>query len=395
MSDKELLKYLIVIKPLGMLYGSAGPFLSPDNLVGRSGNRFPPSTATVAGLYGAKYWQTKGNLDDLFIVGPFWANIDNPASFYVPTPLNFRVQRKVDNDSYEIVERWQWNESDGWHLPTKIKEKKSLNNSWVSIDNWHQLQAPSTTTLKIPVIAATKVWQYHPHLHPYLEDEERHVLRPNDDLPAQRGSLFLENAVQLHPDYCLVYLSSLYLEPGCYRFGGEGHLADIECYDIPPDSSIANLMQQPMGNCFSILTPAVWGTQRLSYRFPTPGGKEPPQSPLYPLLDTIQSDSNSSAAAKADAMQTLTASQSVESFWSITALMTERPIPFRFRLGGTGKTKRLSRGRYAVPAGTVYQVDTEIPAWTQWQKEWFPLEGYSYQHWGCGFALPLTSPTNP
>ncbi len=382
MTETKMLNYLIIVKPLGMLYGSAGPFLSPENLVGRSGNHFPPSTATVAGLYGAKYWQTKGNLDDLFIVGPFWANIDKPAAFYVPTPLNFRVQRNLENDSYEIVERWQWNEAQGWHLSSDTKEKKSLNNSWVSIDNWHQLQAPEiTATSPIPVIPSNKIWEYHPHLHPKLEDEERHVVRPKEDndLPAQQGSLFLENAVQVNPDCCLVYLSSRELETGCYRFGGEGHLVDIECHKIPPESSIATLMQQPMGNCFSILTPAVWGTQRLSYRFPTPGGKEPPQSPLYPLLDRIQSD----------------ASNSIESFWSISALMTERPIPFRFRLGGTGKTKRLSRGRYAVPAGTVYQVDTEIPAWTQWQKEWFPLEGYSYQHWGCGFALPLTSPTNP
>ena len=382
MTETKMLKYLIIIKPLGMLYGSAGPFLSPENLVGRSGNRFPPSTATVAGLYGAKYWQTKGNLDDLFIVGPFWANIDKPAAFYVPTPLNFRVQRNLENDSYEIVERWYWNEAQGWHLASGNKEKKSLNNSWVSIDHWHQLQAPEiTATSPIPVIPSTKIWEYHPHLHPRLEDEERHVVRPKEDndLPAQQGSLFLENAVQVNPDCCLVYLSSRELEPGCYRFGGEGHLVDIECHEIPADSSIANLIQQPMGNCFSILTPAVWGTQRLSYRFPTPGGKEPPQSPLYPLLDRIQSDE----------------SNNTESFWSISALMTERPIPFRFRLGGTGKTKRLSRGRYAVPAGTVYQVDTEIPAWTQWQKEWFPHEGYSYQHWGCGFALPLTLPTNP
>jgi CRISPR-associated protein Cmr3 len=381
MSDNKMLKYLVIIKPLGMLYGSAGRFLSPDNLVGRSGDRFPPSTATVAGLYGAKYWEGEGSLNDLFIAGPFWANIDRPEFFYVPTPLNFRVKRNPDDDCYEIVERWQWNNDRGWYLESGTKEKKSLNNSWVSIEHWSQLQAEQIPeTLPVPVIPSNQVWKYHPHLHPRLEDDERHVVRPIDngnDLPAQQGSLFLENGVQLHPDRCLVYLSSRKLEPGCYRFGGEGHLADIECVEISSDSAISKLMQQPIDSCFSLLVPAVWGTQRLSYRFPVPAGKEPTQAPSYPVPSNIQSTSD----------------RNVESFWSIAALMTERPIPFRFRMGGAGKTKRLSRGRYAVPAGTVYHVNQQISPWQDWQKEWFPKEGYSYQHWGCGFALPLTLPT--
>ena len=123
---------------------------------------------------------------------------------------------------------------------------------------------------------------------------------------------------------------------------------------------------------------SVWGTQRLSYRFPVPTKNDATQTPLYALPETIQSPTDTKTA----------------SFWSMSALMTERAIPFRFRLGGTGKVKRLSRGRYAVPAGTVYQVNGEIPPWQSWQQEWFPTEGYSYQHWGCGFALPLTPPIN-
>jgi len=43
--------HLLQITPLGLLYGSAGGFLSPENLVGRSGNKFPPSSVTVSGLY--------------------------------------------------------------------------------------------------------------------------------------------------------------------------------------------------------------------------------------------------------------------------------------------------------------------------------------------------------
>ncbi len=184
----------------------------------------------------------------------------------------------------------------------------------------------------------------------------------------------------------LVYLSSRPIESGCYRFGGEGHLAQVNCIEIPSESTIAKLMQQPMGDCFSLLVPAVWGTQRLSYRFPVPTGKDSYTPPLYPICATIQSPHQSVEAE---------ASANIESFWSIDALMTERPIPFRFRLGGaTGKVKRLSRGRYAVPAGTVYQVSEQIPPWQSWQQEWFPTEAYSYKNWGCGFALPLTPPTN-
>ena len=82
MSDDKLLKYLVKIEPLGMLYGSAGPFLSPENLVGRAGNRFPPSASTVAGLYAAQQWKGEGSLDDLTIVGPFWAQTDKPLDFY-------------------------------------------------------------------------------------------------------------------------------------------------------------------------------------------------------------------------------------------------------------------------------------------------------------------------
>ena len=393
MSEGKLLKYLVSINPLGMLYGSAGPFLSPENLVGRAGNRFPPSAATVAGLYAAEQWEGKHSLNDLAIVGPFWAEMNNPLAFYVPTPLNFRVKSNDDNDGYHITERWQWGKESGWYLPSKTKEKKSVSNSWVCIDDWHQLQAAKieSSAKRIPVIPASEVWKYHPHLHPRLEDNERHVVRPieteNDDLPSQQGSLFLENGVQVHPDRCLVYLSSrkLNIEDGWYRFGGEGHLVEIKCEEISEGSSIDTLMKQPMGDCFSLLTPAVWGTQRLSYRFPVPTGKDsstaltasPNTEPLYSLPKTIQSPSGTNP----------------ESFWSISAMMTERPIPFRFRMGGTDKLKRLSRGRYAVPSGTVYQVSGEIPPWQEWQQEWFPTEGYSYKNWGCGFALPLTPPT--
>jgi CRISPR-associated protein Cmr3 len=393
-SDSEL-EYLIVISPLGMLYGSAGPFLSPENLVGRAGDRFPPSATTVAGLYGATKWTKHGSLNNLYIVGPFWAERNTPQNFYVPTPMNFWVKYDEAHERYVIRNKQQCSKDGNWsplrnNQGEKIKEKKTTE-TWVAINNWHHLQSwPSQTAGSSPleVRSTHGVWCHHPHLHPRLDLEQRRVVAPlnntTDDVPAQQGSLFLENGVQLHPDYCLVYLASMELDDGWYRFGGEGHLAEVECKKIKDNWPIKDLLQQPVGECFSLLTPAVWGTQRLSYRFPVPNGsqlKDPPdpsqKSPsptLHPVPSCIQPVSDNAA----------------QSFWLLQALMTGRPIPFRFRLGGEGRTKRLSRGRYGVPAGTVYQLAEAInDPWQRWQHEWFPLEGYSYKHWGCGFALPL------
>ena len=68
----------------------------------------------------------------------------------------------------------------------------------------------------------------------------------------------------------------------------------------------------------------------------------------------------------------------------------------RHRLGNKSEghqphqPKLLSRGRYAVPAGTVYVLDRPLDrTWQQWDESWFPREGYSYKRWGCGLALPL------
>jgi len=113
-----------------------------------------------------------------------------------------------------------------------------------------------------------------------------------------------------------------------------------------------------VGNNFALITPAVWGSNRLSYRFPT-----------------IRQEQDWITAPE----------------WENAQVFTERPRPFRYRLGGTGDTKRLSRGRYAIPPGTVYVLETGIPKpWFDWDKCWFPDEGYSYKRWGCGLALPLS-----
>jgi CRISPR-associated protein Cmr3 len=329
--------HLITLQPLGLLYGSAGAFLSPENLVGRSGAKFPPSSVTLAGLIAAAYGKDAPELKTLKIAGPFWAFIENPQNFCVPTPLNCLVKLNPEPDADQIkrgiVEKtltWQTNH---WHPQTSGKYAKD---TWLPLDQWDT-----------PKTVYASPWEFLPHLHPRLKAEERKVVAPD----SEQGSLFLENAVQMHPDICLVYLSNLNINSGWYRFGGESHLINLN--SIPLAESIQNLLNKTLGRAFALITPALWGSNRLSYRYPEAWKYE------------------------------------------IQTILTERPIPFRYRLGGQGNTKRLSRGRYAVPAGTVYITTTEKLPWHHWKDELFPQEGPYMNSWGCGLSLPLSSSKKP
>ncbi|MFB2898374.1 type III-B CRISPR module-associated Cmr3 family protein [Aerosakkonemataceae cyanobacterium BLCC-F50] len=326
-------EYLIIIEPLGFLYGSAGRFLSPENLVGRSGNSFPPSAATVSGLYAANYHQNE--LSNLRIAGPFWAFSNNLQNFFVPVPFNFLVadgKIKHQLNWYANLQEWQ---TETGESPIGKFDKQG---SWIGIKEWQK-----------PQQVFGKPWEYLPHLHPRLEIGERKV-----DVNSDRGSLFLENAVQMNPNTCLIYLSNTELAKGWYRFGGEGHLVNVDWVKIDEDTK--QLLNQPVGDKFALITPAIWGSNRLSYREPM-------------IFQNHQS----------------------EVAWKSETFLTDRPIPYRYRLGGKGKTKRLSRGRYAVPAGTVYLLKEPLKEpWHNWPETWFPTEGYSFQRWGCGLALPLS-----
>jgi CRISPR-associated protein Cmr3 len=335
-----MFRYLIVISPLGLLYGSAGRFLSPENLVGRSGVSFPPSAATLSGLYAAashKSDRAKEELQQLQLAGAFWAYSDAPQNFYVPMPLNYLVE------DGEIKHKLDWVDCDEQDKQWRTKTgepptgKFDKGNNWVAIDQWDN-----------PQQAHSNPWQYLPHLHPRLMLEERRV-----EADKNKGSLFLENAVQMNPDTCLVYLANMPIDDGWYRFGGESHMVDLQC--IPINQSTQTLLQQPVGDYFALITPAVWGSNRLSYREPM----------VYQ-------------------------NNSWESVWQKQTLLTERATLFRYRLGGEGKTKRLSRGRYAVPAGSVYVLENELSKpWQDWDEAWFPKEAYSFKRWGCGLSLPL------
>ncbi|MBE7385866.1 MAG: CRISPR-associated protein Cmr3 [Leptolyngbya sp. SIO1E4] len=391
MTETSTFTHRILIQPLGLLYGSKGRFLSPENLVGRSGSHFPPDTPTLSGLFAAHYRGDRSILDDLKLAGPFWAKHSQPASVYVPTPSHcgamfhreVMVDGLVNSDfcfkdglvslfSYWQEDCWQsyatqWAESEDY--------KKYPDATWIAVSDWPKVRslAAFQKTLAdgqtIPV--KTSPWKAVPHLHPRLREDERRSVGKEDN----QGSLFLEYGIQLHPEVCLVYLSTVPLPEGSYRFGGEGHIVQVTSEPIQPEEPICQLLDTPteLDKSFAIACPAVWGSNRLSYRAPF-------------------RDKDSGALSWPDN--------------PVKALLTQRPSAFRFRLGnqqdssgqsvhGERQPKLLSRGRYAVPAGSIYVLEKPLEPWRNWpsgrwpDEGWFPYEGFSFKRWGCALALPL------
>ena len=340
--------HLVTIEPLGLLYGSAGRFLSPENLVGRSGSSFPPSAATLSGIFAAELGGD--NIKKLQLAGPFWGKCDELPDFYVSTPLNYLIEKGTSKIKYKLT----WNSTlEKWTPNVNEKFEKG---GWVKVYDW--LKEKWEISTKVP-------WKPVSHLHPRLEENQRRVLVEKE---REQGSLFLENGVQFDPDYCLVYLSNTEISSGWYRFGGEGHLVNIECQPI--SGELEKLLSKPVGQAFALITPAVWGSNRHSYREPMVQKKEERNSDGFEA-------------------------------WKCETLLTERPFSFRYRLGNpkneetdekaNSKEKLLSRGRYAVPAGSVYVLKEPLSSWQEWDEALFPKEGVSFKRWGCGLALPLES----
>lgn len=359
---------LIAIHPLGLLYGSAGPFLSPENLVGRAGMSFPPSSATLSGIFAAHY----GNdgVQHLQLAGPFWALSDTVAAdsnqdFFVPTPFVYLVEKGEEAIAQTLSwkpqadnpKHWGWRNQHGERLIGKFDSQ-----TWLSLRQW---DAPQSIQ-RAP-------WKFLPHLHPRLELDQRRVAAPRNDAPEDepdaQGSLFLENAVQMHPDACLVYLSNQPLNDGWYRFGGEGHMVEVVCHKLAPHMS-DRLTPASLGQAFALITPAVWGSNRFSKRYPDEWRSH--------LFSSEQISSKQTNGEQTSSDQT-----------EQESILTAKPVSFRYRMGGTGNVKRLSRGRYAVPAGTVYVMRNPQPPWHEWPADLFPKEGPHLNRWGCGLALPL------
>ena len=336
-----MFRHLIIINPLGFMYGSAGAFLSPENLVGRSGAKFPPDAATLSGLFFSAnkikpFSDHKELRENLFVAGPFWAECDDPEYFYVPIPWSKIItQEKVD----------QWGIKDNKLYRSPGTKDLQPDYRWQRVNAWEN----SPAEIKQNDDAAKDPWKYVSILHPKMKDDERHV--------QQKDGLFLENSVQMgfykrnkrRKDTCLVYLSTYAIPDGWYRFGGENHLVEVNSIELPNDSPIQDLLGQKIQYTFALITPGVWGSTRFSYRYP--------QRPDFPKPKHI---------------------------------LTDRPSPYRYRAGDGKGHGRLGRGRYTVPAGSVYILDQPLnKSWWEWEEQWFPNEGYSLKKVGCGLCLPI------
>jgi len=364
---------LITASPLGLMYGSAGGFLSPENLVGRSNTKFPPDAATVAGLLlnanrEQQFTDPQRLKQTLVVAGPFWAKRDKPTQFYVPIPRH-RVIGIDDDDEWKLVQKTKTNGSstesknDIWYLNQSQwdRQNRSVEPAyfWQLIDSW---DVP-TDELRERGAVAEAPWKPCAFLHPKIKPDERHVV--------EQDGLFLENAVQLPEDICIVYLtnvehSELEAFNGWYRLGGEGHLVEIESHLLSNQHKINRLLsqKQKINHAFALITPGVWGSNKLSYRYP--------QHSSFPSKDL--------------------------------KLLADKAVPYRYRIGPKREendepedptynpttTGRLSRGRYAVPVGSVYVFREPLNmTWWDFPDEWFPKEGFPLKHLGCGLCLPI------
>ena len=338
MSTKNMFKYLIKVKPLGLMYGSSGAFLSPENLVGHSRAKFPPDAATLSGLilsakcYNNQNEDTLANKEfkeNLYVAGPFWVAETFPKTLYIPMPWTKIIGgEKKDRDEWIIKDdKWCRNEDN-----REEKQEIKPDYNWLKINDWNR---PVKNIVSNESMAKNP-WEFVPMLHPHMKDDERHGREEN--------GLFLENAVQIPEDISLIYLSTYSLESGWYKFGGENHVVEINSIEILKDDLIIKRLNQPIKKSFALITPAVFGSNRLSFRTP--------QTSDFP---------------------------------KIKLMLTDKAIPYRHRTQG-----RLSRGRYAVPAGSVYVLEEPLDkSWWEWPEEWFPNEGISLKKIGSGLCLPL------
>ena len=376
-----MFRYIIKIQPLGLMYGSAGAFLSPENLVGLSGRKFPPDAAALSGLLLSssksqpKVWEDLRQ--NLYVAGPFWARCKKPGDeeyFYVPLPRHKIIGK--DKDGEECADQWQLI-SGKWERISQqspeLSEEDKLGESdyaWQRIDYWHE---SAQDMLGKKSVLEKSPWMYVPILHPAIQDGERTV--------KAKDGLFVEYAVQMPDDVCLVYLSTHELKENWYQFGGENHLVEISSFELTESSPILQLLNDPIEESCALITPGVWGSNNLSYRYPK-SSKLTPQHLEFPKKGCPK-------------------------------MLTAKAVPYRYRTGygetttEKRKTGRLSRGRYAVPAGSVYVFNKPLNrTWWNFPGDWFPeakspekarlvnqkdsQEKHSLlKKMGCGLCLPI------
>lgn len=381
---------LILLEPLGLLYGSSGRLLSPESLTGRAAEHFPPDSPALAGLLASQL--QRGDVRDLHTAGPFW--LHPSGELMLPAPLSLiqeegapiqrttngkgKGHKKAHHPEEPLPQRhskrhltWRRGEAgaapDGWRpADGQDQPRKSPKGGWICLRDWPDVAHPERREEGLPIYG--NPWQAVAHLHPRLRDDERVSAHGQEGRQAAGGALFLEYAIALEPGVSLAYLSSHTIAEGRYRFGGEGHLVELRCLPLP--EQLVQLCNTPLDGPFALITPGLWGGPRLSRRDPiiTSKNGSPPQLPWHRE-------------------------------GTPAAILTERPRPWRHCLGwGIGQRRedyRLSRGRWAVPAGSCYRVaGAPLDAWAEWPEAWFPKEGFSFKQLGTALALPL-SPALP
>ena len=353
-------KCIVLLEPLGLLYGSSGRLLSPEALTGQASEHFPPDSPAVAGLLARQL--SRADVGHLFTAGPFWRSTS--GDLMLPAPMVL-LQEKGGDTGRQSRHRLAWQASNDeqpwsgwWHPAWADRQGKSPGGGWIRLADWPH---PANSGRAGEVIAIhDDPWQAVPHLHPKLRENER--------VSAVEGALFLEYGVALKPKVQLAYLSSHRISDGTVRFGGEGHLARLSCIPIP--QLLEELLTQALTAPFALVTPGLWGGPKLSIREPIvttiPRGHFPWHREGKP-----------------------------------PGILTERPRPWRFRLGEGSREpspwpgdrparRRLSRGRWALPAGSCYHVAGDpLDPWAKWPEDWFPKEGFSLKHLGTALSLPI------
>jgi CRISPR-associated protein Cmr3 len=357
--------YLVVVEPLGFLYGSSGRLLSPEALTGRASEHFPPDSPAMAGLIIAASHLCREEVRQLHTAGPFCFDTfesDPDNALLLPTPFCL-IQEEAQTDRRVARHCLNWhpdpidpNASGAWLSEQgNLPQTHSLSGGWVSLAEWCRIGSVE------PIVIHTKLWQAVPHLHPRLSESEK--------ISDRNAALFMEYGIAMRPGMGLAYLSSHRVPEGRFRFGGEGHLVELRSTPIP--GKLLELLKSGLGESFALITPGLWGGPRLSRREPIITSKHG-ETPILPWHHN----------------------------GSPPALLTDRPRPWRHRLGSerSDHPPRLSRGRWAVPAGSCYRIHPEAknaPAvavpWSAWPEAWFPKEGFNFKQLGTALALPLPS----
>lgn len=353
--------HLILLEPLGLLYGASGPLLSPSSLSGRASEHFPPDSPALAGLLNTGLDPGEARSAEgyrlLYTAGPFW--LDPEQGLMLPAPFTLLQEQPADGPRFSR-RRLVWTRGNGSFIPDGWQPadgneppRKAPSGGWVALSDWDQLAHETRITIH------ENPWRAISHLHPRLKDDERVSNGPD--------SLFLEYSIALQDGVCLAYLSSHRIADGVYRFGGEGHLVQLRSQPIP--APLRELLRRRLTSPFALITAGVWGGPRLSRREPIisdkPGG-------VFPWHRNGQAP----------------------------GILTQSARPWRHRLGAGGGSgagsqgrrgkPRLSRGRWAMPAGSCYQLAGDpLEPWSQWSEDWFPKEGFSFKHLGTALALPL------